>query len=415
MLYNKFMGVYRMFEAFNQGIQRLGTGCIKWDFREQEFGNVDVIPFSIADADYPSCPEIQQVLVEHIRNNVLGYTDLDGGYLDAVRRWCRERHDWPVEADWITSTAGVVPAVSAAIAALLPAGAQIITQTPLYDPFESVIAANHCTCVHNPLIRDKAGRYTMDLEQLEQCMRGGASMMILCNPHNPVGRVWSRQELSAVLELCRAYGVILVSDEIHWDIILPGYHHTTLGKLVTEEDNVIICTAPSKTFNIAGLQTSNIIIPKPTLRARFQNWLFSRYLFGANVLGLKACAAAYTYGADWADEQNRFLSQNAAFVYQYMAQHIPQAVVTPLEGTYLMWMDLSFLGRTSEELVQEIARQGAGVNSGRHYGPQCDGFIRLNIACPQSQLEQGLDCIRRAVRSLSGQSADTTGKEPQTV
>jgi len=231
-------------------------------------------------------------------------------------------------------------------------------------------------------------------------MKGGAAMLILCSPHNPVGRVWSESELTAVLDLCRRYDVILVSDEIHWDLIMPGHRHVSMGTLLTPEDKAVICTAPSKTFNIAGLQASNIIIQNAALREAYQGWLFSRYLFGANVLGLEACIAAYSEGAAWVDAQNDYLAENAAAVTQFIGSALPKAKVSPLEGTYLMWIDLTYLGRSSDELIAAIASRGAGLNSGRHYGANGEGFVRMNIACPRARLLKGLESIRQAVRDL---------------
>lgn len=387
---------------FDKGVDRIGTACIKWDFRQQELGNPDVLPFSIADADFPMCRVVADALHARIDRGVLGYTDLDEAYLSSVVRWFDKRHDWKIQPEWITSTSGVVPAVNAAIAAFLKPGDKVVSQTPLYDPFESVIAANGCVSVHNELVREGNGSYRMGFDDLERKLADGVSMLLVCSPHNPVGRVWSEEELTRVRDLCRAYGVILVSDEIHWDLIMPGYKHVTLGVLTDESDRVVICTAPSKTFNIAGLETSNIVIANALLREKYQGWLYSRYMFCANTLGLTACAAAYDGGAQWVDEQNQYLASNAELVREFMRQRVPEAVVTPLEGTYLMWIDLTFLGRTSGELVAAILNRGAGVNSGAHYGRGGEGFIRLNIACPRRQLIQGLESIASAVAELRG-------------
>lgn len=381
---------------FDTLADRIGTACIKWDFREEEFGNADVLPFSIADADFAMMPEISDALIGRIGKGVLGYTDLDENYYSAVRKWFSERHGLTVRNEWITSTAGIIPAIGAAIGALLEPGDRVVIQTPVYDPFESVIRANGCISEHNCLVCDGLGRYSMDYEDLGEKLQSGAKMLILCSPHNPVGRVWTTDELSRVLELCRSYGVILVSDEIHWDIINPEFRHISMGALVNDEDKFILCTAPSKTFNIAGLQASNIVIRNKEIRDKFQSWLFSRYMFGANVLGLTACVAAYENGAEWVDEQNRYIAANAAAAEEFIKEHLPKAVVSPLEGTYLMWIDMRYLGKTSDELVAAIIRAGAGLNSGHHYGEQCDGYVRMNIACPREILMKGLESIRKA-------------------
>lgn len=388
---------------FDIASDRLGTACIKWDFRAEEFGSADALPFSIADSDFLPCPAVVEALTERVSKSVLGYSDLSDRYRKAVRDWFETRHGWRIEEDWITSVSGIIPAVNAAIASLLKEGSKVVTQTPVYDPFESVIRANNCVSVHNPLIHDNNNRYEMDLNGLEKVFKDGAAMLILCSPHNPVGRVWTAAELKKVIDLCRRYDVILVSDEIHWDLIMPGYTHTSVGSLISPDDRVIVCTAPSKTFNIAGLQASNIIIPNKDLRETYQGWLFSRYLFGANVLGLEACTAAYTKGADWVDAQNAYLKNNADAVMAFLNNSLPKAVVSPLEGTYLMWIDLTYLGKTSDELISAIIEEGAGLNSGRHYGEEGEGFVRLNIACPREMLMKGLESIRRAAVRLAGE------------
>ena len=389
---------------FDEASERIGTACIKWDFRKEEFGSDDVLPFSIADSDFQPCPAVVKALTERVNKSVLGYSDLDEAYYSAVKGWFLYRHGWEIEDSWITSVSGIIPAVNAAVASLLKPGDKIVTQTPVYDPFESVIKANHCVSVHNELIRGADGRYTMDLEDLELHFREGASMLILCSPHNPVGRVWTEEELAAVLGLCRRYDVILFSDEIHWDLIMPGFDHVSIGTLITPDDKVIVGTAPSKTFNIAGLQASNIIIPNSSLREAYQGWLFSRYLFGANVLGLTACTAAYTEGAAWVDEQNAYLAENARAVTEFINKELPRCVVSPLEGTYLMWLDLTYLGKSSDELIASIISHGAGLNAGRHYGESGEGFVRLNIACPRAQLVRGLESIKAAVLELEGEA-----------
>ena len=387
---------------FDISAKRTNTSCIKWDFRKEDFGNGDVLPFSIADADYPTCPAVIQAIADRIKDNsVLGYTDLDKCYKHAVCQWFVQRHGWEISEEWITSAAGIIPAISAAIAALTSENAAIVIQPPVYDPFFAVIRANGRRILENPLLRDEKGAYTIDFDDLEEKL-AQAEMLLLCSPHNPVGRVWSEEELAHVVDLCRRYHVILISDEIHWDILLAGNRHVSVGALTNEKDRVMVCTAPSKTFNMAGLQTSNIVISNEEMRKTYQNWLFSRYMFCANTLGLIACREAYTHGREWVDAQNIYLTESARMAKNYFMEHIPEATVTDLQGTFLMWMDFTYLHCSGDLLVKKIAEHGAGVNCGSHYGADYDGFLRMNIACPHRQLEAGLDSIRKAVAEIKG-------------
>lgn len=389
-----------MGNTFYDGVERQGTACIKWDFQKENFGRDGLLPFSIADSDYPTCPQVIEALRKRVGQGAFGYTDLDAAYFSAVKRWFETRHQWEIEQDWITTTSGIMPAISAAIAALTTEHAKILVQPPVYDPFYAVIRGNGRIPCENHLLKSESGAYSMDFDDLERQLKEGAEMLLLCSPHNPVGRVWTAEELQRTAELCRKYGTVLVSDEIHWDILPGARPHISAGTLAAPGDKLMVCTAPSKTFNLAGLQTSNIIIPQPELRARFQQWLFSRHMFCANALGLEACRAAYEFGGEWVDAQNRYLKENADIAAAFFKEKIPQARLAELQGTYLLWIDLTFLGRGSDELIQKIAERGAGLNNGRHYGDRYDGFVRMNIACPRKQLLDGLECVLQAVDAL---------------
>ncbi len=240
----------------------------------------------------------------------------------------------------------------------------------------------------------------MDFEDLEQLAAGGAKMLLLCSPHNPVCRVWTEEELKQVAEICRKYGLIVVSDEIHWDLILGDRKHVTIGQFAELYDQLIVCTSYSKTFNVAGLETSALIIPGEKIRGAYQDYLYARYLFVPNTLGLEAVKAAYQDGDAWVDEECAHLRQNAEIVRAYLAEHLPEVKLAEPEGTYLLWLDMTAFGLSSDALVDRIAEAGAGLNSGLHYGEKYDGFVRMNVACPRQQLEAGLDCIRRAVKGV---------------
>ena len=385
--------------TFDEGVDRRGTACIKWDFQEADYGRSGLLPFSIADADYRTHQPILDALKKRIDNGVIGYTDLDETYFSAVKGWCERHHDWKVESEWIVPTGGIVPAMCNAIEAFTEQNAKVIVQPPVYDPFYSIIRASGRELVKNDLILDESG-YRMDYEKLEEACRQGARVLLLCSPHNPVCRVWTREELQRLADICKTYGVIVISDEIHWDLALGKRVHTTMGAFEEIWEQLVVCTSCSKTFNIAGLETSNLIIPGRKLRETYQNWLYARYLFCPNTLGLEATKAAYLTGDEWVDEEKAYLTENAATVCAFMEEHLPKVIVAEPQGTYLMWFDMRKYGLGSEELVKRIADAGAGLNSGHHYGEQCDGFVRMNIACPRTQMLDGLECIRKALENV---------------
>ncbi|MBS5063422.1 MAG: pyridoxal phosphate-dependent aminotransferase [Hungatella hathewayi] len=385
--------------TFDEGVDRRGTACIKWDFQEADYGRSGLLPFSIADADYRTHQPILDALKKRIDNGVIGYTDLDETYFSAVKGWCQRRHDWKVESEWIVPTGGIVPAMCNTIEAFTEQNAKVIVQPPVYDPFYSIIRASGRELVKNDLILDESG-YRMDYEKLEEACRQGARVLLLCSPHNPVCRVWTREELQRLADICKTYGVIVISDEIHWDLALGKRVHTTMGAFEEIWEQLVVCTSCSKTFNIAGLETSNLIIPGRKLRETYQNWLYARYLFCPNTLGLEATKAAYLTGDEWVDEEKAYLTENAATVCAFMEEHLPKVIVAEPQGTYLMWFDMRKYGLGSEELVKRIADAGAGLNSGHHYGEQYDGFVRMNIACPRTQLLDGLECIRKALENV---------------
>ena len=287
-----------------------------------------------------------------------------------------------------------------AIEALTSPSAGVIVQPPVYDPFYSIVQASGRRLLYNDLLLDEEG-YHMDIDGLRKiAAEGGAEMLLLCSPHNPVCRVWTYEELKQVVDICKEYHIILVSDEIHWDLILGGRKHVTVGQFPEIYEQMIVCTSCSKTFNIAGLETSNLIIPGEDLRGKYQNYLYSRYLFCPNTLGLESVKAAYQDGDEWVDEEQAFLTENAKIVCEFMAKNLPLVKVAEPEGTYLLWLDMRAYGKTSDELIDAIAQEGAGLNSGKHYGDHYDGFVRMNVACPQNQLLGGLQCIQKALEKF---------------
>ncbi len=386
--------------GFDRAVDRRGTACIKWDFQEMDYGGKSgLLPFSIADADYRTYEPIVAALTARVQQGIIGYTDVEEAYTAAVAGWCARRHGWTVQPDWIVPTGGIVPAMCHAIEALTRPGAGVIVQPPVYDPFYSVIQAAGRKKLENPLIRDEAG-YRMDLEGLRRLVEDGAQMLLLCSPHNPVCRVWTREELAQVAAICQGHDIVIVSDEIHWDLTLGDREHVTMGQFGEVAEQLIVCTSCSKTFNIAGLETSNLIIPGDRLRDRYRAYLFARYLFVPNTLGMEAVKAAYADGDAWVDEQQAFLTGNAEIVEAYLREHLPRVHMAEPQGTYLLWLDMTAYGKSSAELVERIAQAGAGLNAGSAYGSGYDGFVRMNVACPRAQLRAGLDCIRRALEPI---------------
>lgn len=385
-----------MASTFETGVDRRGTACIKWDFQEMDYGRSGLLPFSIADADWPTCRPVLDALRDRVSQGVIGYTDITPAYLNAVAGWCERRHHWKIDTDWIVPIGGIVPGMCNLLEALTPPDAQVIVQPPVYDPFYSVVKASGRRQVDNPLILDEAG-YHMDYDGLEEACKNGASVLIMCSPHNPVCRVWTREELARLADICARYGLLVISDEIHWDLALGGREHTTMGQFPQLYDRLVVCTSCSKTFNVAGLETSNLIIPGDAARKTFRDYLFARYLFCPNTLGMVAAQAAYEGGEPWLEEALAYLTENARTVQSYMAQNLPKVKVAEPEGTFLLWFDMRAYGLSSEELVRRIAEAGAGLNAGSHYGAGYDGFVRMNVACPRSQLLAGLDCVKKAL------------------
>lgn len=385
--------------TFDRQVDRKGTACIKWDFQEMDYGTSGLIPFSIADADWAVHTPILEALKKRIDNGVIGYTDLETAYFEAVAGWAQRRHDWKIEHSWIVPTGGIVPAMSNAIEALTSADAGIIVQPPVYDPFYSIINATGRRILKNDLVLDENG-YHMDFADLEEKCKEGAQAVLLCNPHNPVCRVWKKDELEQFADICKKYNLIVISDEIHWDLVLGDTVHTTFGKMEQLKDRMIVCTSCSKTFNLAGMDTSNLIIPGEELRGKFQQYLYSRYLFCPNTLGLESVKAAYSTGDEWVDNLLEYLTENAKIVCDFMEKELPKVKVAKPEGTFLLWFDMREYGLSSDELIKRIADAGAGLNNGHHYGESYDGFVRMNIACPKTQLKAGLDCIKKALDLL---------------
>lgn len=388
---------------FNDVIDRKNTDCLKWDGLEERFGftDEDLLPMWVADMDFKAPRAVIDAIIKRAEHGIFGYAGGYDRYYDAVIYWMKHRHRWEVQKNWITFTPGIVPALNMLVRALTHPGDKVIIQYPIYPPFFNAVMNNGCHVVSNPLKFDGT-KYVMDFEDLEKKFDPRVKLMILCSPHNPVGRVWTKEELTRLGEICRKHQVIVISDEIHADLVFKGYRHIPFASISEEfAQNAVICTAPSKTFNIAGLQMSNIIIPNEKIRSQFLKARENIGISKPNVLGIAALEAAYRHGEDWLKELLEYLEENFIFLKKYIEEKIPQIKVIPLESTYLAWLDCRNLALTKEALEELIHKKAKLVlNQGYTYGSEGEGFVRLNIACPRTVVEEGLQRLEKAVKSL---------------
>lgn len=383
---------------FDDLIDRRNTNCMKWDRLEELFGGTGLLPLWVADMDFSAPPAVLKAIKERTNHPIFGYNYSSDEYYQAVISWMKRRHNWKIDREWILFTPGVVPALSYSVKAYTEPDDNIIIQSPVYRPFYTTIENNGRNIITNPLIyRD--GRYFMDYEDLEAKIDSKTKLLILCSPHNPVGRVWTKEELTKLGEICLKNDIIIISDEIHFDIVYKGYDHTVLANVSPEiRERCIICTAPSKTFNIAGLQISNIIIPNNELREKYSLELEKDHIIRPNVFGEGALVAAYNESEDWLDSLLEYLEKNRDFFISFVDKNIPQLKVVKPEGTYLLWVDFSDLGMNSEELRDFLVNKcKLAVNPGEMFGKESGLFQRFNIGCPRSILEEALIRIEKAV------------------
>lgn len=386
---------------FDRVIDRRQTGSVKWDFNQRIFGREDILPLWVADMDFQAPEAVIEALVKRAKHGIFGYSDGMDGYYEALITWLDERHGWKIQKDWVSFSPGIVFALFQLVQSLTEPGDKVLLQSPVYPPFFQAIKNTGRELVNSQLsfIQD---RYTMDFEDLEEKFSRGVKMMILCSPHNPVGRVWEREELERLGQLCLKYKVLVISDEIHSDLIYQGHNHIPLATLSPELAlQTIVCTAPSKTFNLAGLQTSNLIIPNPEYRQAFQAKRDSTGIHNPNVFGITALEAAYRHGWDWLNQVMNYLQGNVDFLISSLT-HVSQIQAVKPEGTYLIWLDFRKLGMEPKELQKFLVHKaGVGLNPGFQFGPGGEGFARLNIGCSRSTLEEGVKRIRAALEGLN--------------
>ncbi len=390
---------------FTTLIDRSTVGSEKWNdmLKRKPSAGKGIAPFSVADMELKTPPELVEGLKEFLDSSILGYAEPTDAYYDAICGWMRQRHCWQVEKEWIVETDGVVSALFSAVLAFSKPGDGVIVMPPVYYPFYLAVESNHRRLVASPLV-DRGDSYEIDFDNLEAaCAKPENTLLILCSPHNPVGRVWSRRELEQVAALCLKHGVFVIADEIHFDLIMPGSVHTVFARLGAEvADNCIVATAPSKTFNLAGLQDSNIIIPEAKARKRFLAERHQTAAMSNNILAYGACILAYRRCSSWLDELISHLYGNYCYLRNRLARDLPEVKVYPMEGTYLAWLDFRAWGMDEDALERfMISDADLFFSVGSHFGVEGKGFERMNLACPRQTLEEALDRLVKAAEKRS--------------
>lgn len=383
---------------FDKVVPRRGTNSYKWDLVKQE----DVIPLWVADMDFAVAPPIQEALRKRMEHPVFGYTLVPDSYYEAVINWFCRRHNWHIEKDWILYTSGVVPAVSCAIKAFTLPGEKVLLQTPAYNCFFSSIRNQGCEVLENELVRE-GDTYRIDFDDFERkCADEKTTVFLLCNPHNPCGRVWIKEELQRMADICRKHHVKVISDEIHCEIIMPGCHFTPFALI--DEDNGVTLNSPSKNFNIAGLQIANVICKNDEWRRRIDRVINIYEVCDVNPFGVIALQAAYNECGDWIDEMNQYVWGNYQYLKRFVLDELPQIQVIRMEGTYLAWLDIMCYELSSDEATQQLLHEGrVFVSSGTLYGRKAgEGYLRLNLACPRETLKQGLVRLGRVLGQYAG-------------
>lgn len=374
---------------FDEIVNRRGTNCVKWDVENED----GIIPMWVADMDFPAAPAIRKAVEARAKHGVYGYTIVPDSYYRAITSWFKRRHGWTIDKEWIIYTTGVIPAISAAIKALTMPGEQVLIQTPVYNCFFSSIKNQGCQILENPLKRN-GNSYVVDWDDFERkCADEKTTVFLLCNPHNPSGRVWTEAELARMNEICLRHRVAVVSDEIHCELVMPGNKFTPFAAVNEDcKNNGVTLNSPTKNFNIAGLQIANIVCANPVWRRRIDRAINIFEVCDVNPFGPVALEAAYNDSENWMDELNEYLFANYQLLCDTFAKELPQYEVMRLEGTYLVWVDVRPSGLSSDEVAEKLLKEGkVQVNSGTMYGQTTgEGYIRINIACPRATLIEGL-------------------------
>ena len=385
---------------FDKVVDRHGTKCLKYDFAKERGRSDDMLPLWVADMDFQTAPGIQKSLSDAVAHGIYGYSEGKDDYFQAAAGWYEKHFGWKVEKEWLIKTPGVVFALAMAVKAYTKEGDAVLLQQPVYYPFSEVITDNHRRLINSPL-QQIDGHYEINFEEFEQkIVEENVKLFLMCSPHNPVGRVWKEWELRKIGDICLKHNVLVVSDEIHSDFTREGHPHTVFAKLGAEfEQNCLICTAPSKTFNLAGLQISNIFVPNPELRKKLLKEIAAAGYSQVGLMGLVACQAAYEEGAEWLAQLKAYLEENRKFVKAYLEEHLPEIRLIEPEGTYLLWLDFKALHLNEKELEHLIVDKAhLWLDSGAMFGPDGEGFERINIACPRATVEKALKQLEAAIR-----------------
>ena len=389
-----------MIYDFDAAVDRGATASSKWDGRRERFGTDDLLPMWVADMDFPSPAPVVEALVRRAQHGVFGYTLRPDSYYEAIVGWFARRHGLALEREWIAYSPGVVPALHILVQTFTDPGDRVVIQPPVYHPFMNVIRAHGREIASNPLV-PADGRYQIDFDGLDDALKG-SRLLILCSPHNPVGRVWTRAELERLGELCLRRGVLVIADEIHCDLVFDGHRHVPFASLGPELAQIsFTCVAPSKTFNVAGLYTACIVIPDAAKRERYEAAVRDLSIGGANPFGAAALEAAYRHGDEWLEQLLVYLDGNARLVESHIRERIPEIRVRRPEGTYLAWLDCRGLGLTPERLDDWMRREArVGMDEGYKFGAGGEGFLRFNFGCPRPLVREALARLERAAAAL---------------
>jgi cysteine-S-conjugate beta-lyase len=386
---------------FDEPVAREGTDCIKYDRRLEIFGSKDIIPMWVADMDF-KCPDfVVDSLHKRLEHEIFGYSYRPPEYYLSIINWIKTRHNWKIEKEWISFCPGIVPALNFCTLAFTDPGDSIIVQPPVYFPFFSAAESHGRNLIYNRLI-ETDGKWSIDFDSLVSAINAKTKMIFISNPHNPVGRVWSPTELNTLAEICIEKNILIVSDEIHCDLILPGFTHTPMATLSEKiASKTVTLIAPSKTFNLAGLSTSSVIIPDPELRKSFNQVVDNLHIGGGNIFGTRASIAAYTNGEKWLGELMLYIDDNVDYVIDYCRNMIPEIVPVNPEATYMIWLDCRKFQMTGKELQNFfIYKAGIGMNEGSAFGPGGEGFMRMNIGTTHSTVIKAMQQIEKAVSEL---------------
>ena len=381
---------------FDRIIDRKNTRCLKYDFAVKRGMPEDVLPLWVADMDFETSSYIEDALTERVQEGIFGYSDVQTPYFEIIRDWMIRHHDWEPQEKWLIKTPGVVFALAMAVKAYTDPGDKVLLQQPVYYPFSEVITDNGREVVSNDLVLTEDGTYKIDFADFEQkIIANGIKLFLLCSPHNPVGRVWTKEELEKIGDICVKHGVTVVSDEIHNDFIWEGTHTVFAGIKKEFADISVTCTSPSKTFNLASMLISNIFIPNQILRRKFRKEMDRAGISQLSVLGLVATEAAYAHGDEWYAAMKNYVRDNIVFARAYVEENLPGVRMIDTQGTYLIWLDFRQTGLTVEQLDHKIIYEaGLWLDSGKTFGKTGEGFERINVACPRAVLQEALDRIR---------------------